>query len=465
MPSDSQFKNCSEFSEYNSATLQGVLEKLISSKHLHRFGILFNNEVSYITSLNVDTNRKDKEIRESVSHHLPEKIPSVSDNLVWDYKVVKTGGPDNIQVAGVDKNFIESVLSAFDKKKLKPEFIEPLAYAFTKIETKEKEYAGLFVSDYEKILFVINNGLLIYTANIPDGGLKDSLDTFNNYIRSKFPTKNPMPMYIEEVGHKPSEEETKLLASIGFAVEEKNFSKIIFSVPEDVRIKKDSESLILKKEFPHKPGFVENLLKKKNKEDGKPKNHTKLLVIALILLFIGGAVFVAKYLADNSIISVPFLSKSSEKIVEATHTPTPTPTPEPTIEKITETKLQNFNGYKLEVLNGSGIRGEADKVTELMNALGFDEISAGNADSYNYQETQVSFKSAELYRGIELIEDTLSQYALLFSEEPLPEDYPYDVKIIVGKTRQIEGYPLLENETKSQPTVTPTVSPNATPSP
>lgn len=453
MPSDSKFKNCSEFSEYNSATLQGVLEKLISSKHLHHFGILLNNEVSYITSLNVDTNRKDKEIRESVSHHLPEKIPSVSDNLVWDYKVVKTGGPDNIQVAGVDKNFIESVLSVFDKKKLKPEFIEPLAYAFTKIETKEKEYAGLFVSDYEKILFVINNGLLIYTANIPDGGLKDSLDTFNNYIRSKFPTKNPMPMYIEEVGHKPSEEETKLLASIGFAVEEKNFSKIIFSVPEDVRIKKDSESLILKKEVPHKPGFVENLMKRK-KEDGKPKNHTKLLVIALILLFIGGSVFVVKYLADNSIISVPFLSKSSEKVVEATPTPTPAPTPEPTIEKITETKLQNFNGYKLEVLNGSGIRGEADKVTELMNPLGFDEISSGNADSYNYQETQVSFKSAELYRGIELIEDTLSQYALLFSEEPLPEDYPYDVKIIVGKTRQIEE--------DIEPTVTPSITPSAT---
>ncbi len=458
IPADAKFKNCSEYSNYNSATLSGVLEKIVASHNLHHFGILLNNEVSYITSLNVDANKKDKEIRETVSKRLPEKIPSISDNLVWDYKIIKTGGLDNVQVAGVDKHFLEIVLNALDSKKLKPEFIEPLAYAFTKLETKEKEFAGLYFSNYEKILFVVNNGLLIYTANIAEGQLKDSIEVFNNYIRSKFPTKNPMPFFVEEIGHKLSEEETKYLASVGFAVEEKNFSKYIFAIPEDLKIKKDSESLVLKEDRPHKPGFVENLLKKTKKNDGKPKNHTKLLVIMLVLLLLGGSVFILKYLADNSIITVPFLSKQNQVFEETVTTPTPTPTPEPTVEKITETKFENFIGYKIEVLNGSGVRGEADKVTALLAPLEFDEVSVGNASSYNYQESEVSFKTAELYRGIELIEKALPSYALLFSEEPLPEDYPYDIRIIVGKTRLIEKG--LDVETTPMITPTGTIIPS-----
>ena len=50
----------------------------------------------------------------------------------------------------------------------------------------------------------------------------------------------------------------------------------------------------------------------------------------------------------------------------------------------------NLAKYKITVLNGSGIKGEASKVQDLLEKAGFTVSSTGNASSYDFTKTQIS---------------------------------------------------------------------------
>lgn len=103
---------------------------------------------------------------------------------------------------------------------------------------------------------------------------------------------------------------------------------------------------------------------------------------------------------------------------------TPTPQPE-------EVKLSDL---KVLILNGSGIKGEAGKVEELLKKAGFEKTETGNADSYNYQDTSVFLKEGLPDSVYEKISQSLASYSL--KKENLETNSAYDIKIIVGKTKK-----------------------------
>ncbi len=111
-----------------------------------------------------------------------------------------------------------------------------------------------------------------------------------------------------------------------------------------------------------------------SKKAGKKK--TLLLTVVLIIILVGvGVIFRHKI---NSFI----------KKVEPTPTPsailavTPTPTPNPLIR----------TDWSLEVQNGSGVTGEAKKVSDKLTTLGYPVVKSGNADKQTYQTTAVFVK-------------------------------------------------------------------------
>lgn len=59
------------------------------------------------------------------------------------------------------------------------------------------------------------------------------------------------------------------------------------------------------------------------------------------------------------------------------------PTPTPTI-------MINLEAYKIKILNGSKIKGEAGRLEESLVAKGFTVESIGNADSSEYEKTGLS---------------------------------------------------------------------------
>jgi flagellar basal body-associated protein FliL len=115
---------------------------------------------------------------------------------------------------------------------------------------------------------------------------------------------------------------------------------------------------------------------------------------------------------------------------EQVEAPDVTEAPEPTPEDV------DLSEFSVNILNGSGIAGEAGKVDALLTELSFKETDTGNADSYDYTTTIVSLKesvSDEVYNKIK--EALTESYMIEKSDETLEEDSAFDVKIIVGSKK------------------------------
>lgn len=158
--------------------------------------------------------------------------------------------------------------------------------------------------------------------------------------------------------------------------------------------------------------------------ESKEGINKKLLVGAvfavLLLGILAGGIYYFKSKVSDKAPTRP------EEVAKATSTPEPTQTPTPEPEIV-------LADYSLSVLNGSGVVGEADKVKDILASAGFEEIETDNADSYDYTNTEVSFKKDTPEGVYEAIKKALEDdYEVVKSEVYLSEDASFDVIVIVG---------------------------------
>lgn len=99
---------------------------------------------------------------------------------------------------------------------------------------------------------------------------------------------------------------------------------------------------------------------------------------------------------------------------------TPTPSPKFLKEEI-----------KIKVLNGSGVVGKAGLVKELLKEKGYQEILTGNADSFDYEQTELQVKKSKSSLA-EIIKGDLKGYVSKIIESTLDEDEASDAVIIIG---------------------------------
>ncbi|MFC1649582.1 LytR C-terminal domain-containing protein [Patescibacteria group bacterium] len=145
-----------------------------------------------------------------------------------------------------------------------------------------------------------------------------------------------------------------------------------------------------------------------------------LLVLALI---IGGFAF---YQSSQE----PTREAVVEPTKAAESVPTPTPTPTTVDVDLTEITVQ--------VLNGTGIAGEAGRTATELESAGFVDVTAGNASSSGFEETVVEVKG-DVHQGVfQTIETTLSDRVVVIGEEVLDEDNEYDVIVTVGSSEKEE---------------------------
>jgi hypothetical protein len=183
-------------------------------------------------------------------------------------------------------------------------------------------------------------------------------------------------------------------------------------------------------------------------KSGKGK---KVLWIVLTLVVIAGLGFGGYYLlkepkfenegvANNSGLSTPSYEK-------------PTDFPTPTQELI------NRDGVSIQILNGTGIEGEASYLQGKLRNLGYEDIEVGNARKQENIETQASF-SDDLSSSIvsELTEALKSVYEdINFDTSSSVE---YDIEILTG-LRSGQTLPTPQPTEAEEPS--PTASPSATP--
>lgn len=85
------------------------------------------------------------------------------------------------------------------------------------------------------------------------------------------------------------------------------------------------------------------------------------------------------------------------------------------------------------VTNGSGIEGTAGKAATILKELGYNIVSAGNADNYNYKGVTIKVKK-EKSNFLDLLKKDLSKnYTITASSSDLDSSSPTDAVIIIGK--------------------------------
>jgi len=154
------------------------------------------------------------------------------------------------------------------------------------------------------------------------------------------------------------------------------------------------------------------------------KSRTRPIIMWAIILIVASLVVGGIIMAvSGKGISLPSIMATPTP----TPTSTPTPTPTPDVSSLDRSTLS------VQVLNGSGTAGEAGKMKTLLEEKGYTVDNTGNAETYDYETTQIFVKSeSEAYLAL-LEEDLKETYSIGTSEATLEDDVPYDVRIIVGK--------------------------------
>lgn len=436
-------------SDWSLENLGQVLAQVKIKLKAKKIRVLVGEELSYVVSLAIPkTEVKEKD---AIKLKLQEVIPENLDESVWDFKeTAQTKDKKIVQVVAFVKSFFEVLSAGLNQAGIEAEAIEPTSLALARLTETEKQPHLIIHKSLEALALVADHGLVVASetfdsqVNLPKiGQLLDFVSRHFNITPAKVILSGDMEGF-----------DTKQLEAKDRQIEQKNLDPMIgLALKQDLK-GKDEEVLNLKvlniastpkpnqndSESKIEKEIVEEEIK--NKEEF-PKNNRqpqvflsdtqkpplvnkKLLIIFLVILLLSG-------LTLGGIFTYRSLTKPEAK-PEATPTPVveATPTPEISPSSTPEVKI-NLADYSVQILNGSGVAGEAGAVQEILTAEGFESIDTGNADSYDYSDTEVQVKKDTPEVVFETIERALnSEYTVLKSDKILAEDSGYDILVIVG---------------------------------
>jgi hypothetical protein len=170
--------------------------------------------------------------------------------------------------------------------------------------------------------------------------------------------------------------------------------------------------------------------KEMSKSAGGKGKFVAIALIVLILAALAGGVY---YYRSNVGDSEPSdLKKEVTDVkVETSTTPAVTQTPAPTAAVI------DLSKYKLQILNGAGVSGEAGKAQSYLQTAGFKSFKTGNAATFNFVATEVSMKKDTPEEVFTKIKSSMESYytEVKKSDKVLDEKSEFDVVVTVGKRK------------------------------
>lgn len=180
-------------------------------------------------------------------------------------------------------------------------------------------------------------------------------------------------------------------------------------------------------------------------------NFLWILILVIILALVGGGFFFFRSRQGSEKIAVltptptyapptstptpeqtptPIASPTATPKVTPTPTkkPTPTPTPQRVATSAAELKRQAIS---VQVLNGSGTVGTAQKAADYLVGFFYTIAGTGNADNYDYEQTVIQTKKEA---DLELLKADLgAQYEIGTASVTLSSSSSYDAVVIIGK--------------------------------
>jgi len=116
----------------------------------------------------------------------------------------------------------------------------------------------------------------------------------------------------------------------------------------------------------------------------------------------------------------------------------------PFVEMPVEEVVEEPRILQVEVLNGCGVSGVADKYTEFLRSHGLDIVRSDNYESFNVLKTVVIDRRGDVQNSIQIAQILgLSEERVL---QEVNEAYLIDASIIIGKDfRQLSSWKDVEN--------------------
>jgi len=175
-------------------------------------------------------------------------------------------------------------------------------------------------------------------------------------------------------------------------------------------------------ELPATPAPADTSSDQTSADPPPPPKKTWAWIIIIILLVVG--IVIAGFALYSSFFSTT--SESTPVATESTPSPTsaPSATPQPTPDR---------SRIKIQVLNGSGIPGKAGEVASALEALGYSDVATGNADAYDYDQTEISVAADADAVFTQLVADLKSELTISEESGVLPQDSQYTAVIVVGR--------------------------------
>lgn len=171
------------------------------------------------------------------------------------------------------------------------------------------------------------------------------------------------------------------------------------------------------------------------------------IIIILLLVAFGVSAFVFMGKKGNATSDKP----TTESVSQA-----PTEEPTPTEEAV------DLKEYKIMVINGTEVAGEASKLKTSLNDAGYNVTAIGNADKTTYTKTIIQAKSDVKEGFINKLKEELSAKYEVGSSETLEasDDNNVEVKIIIGipadKQKEASDSASTKENGNSNDKVTPT---------
>lgn len=151
---------------------------------------------------------------------------------------------------------------------------------------------------------------------------------------------------------------------------------------------------------------------------GMPKKEVFLFVGSFAISFLL-FVLISKF---GSNFKIPnFMAKKNVVVVTPTLAP-PTPTPTPNFKK---------EEVKIKVLNGSGVKGKATEMKEILRKKGYVEVLTDNADNFDYVITEIQVKSDKKQLG-DMVKEDLKDYITAPKITILDDKEASDLVLIFG---------------------------------
>jgi hypothetical protein len=399
--------------DWDGVKLDEVFSQIKDELKVGRVIVLLGAEVSYCLSLDKSENMDRESLRKLAAAQIPDDL----DDHNFDWKVIG----DRVQVAAVSPFLLQALSHAAQKTSIKLEAILPAAIVLSQIAAAAEKPKLLVWEGFENLGVICHNGVVFFSSGLEEispAKVSDLID----YSRDKYSLEidqvesNAKAVSLpDSVSWKEAELEVYRYL-VDHPVESGSDSKVLTLTP--VEVTKPDEAPA-KLEGPSTTQIKETVSAAPPPPEPERGSKLGLIIggILLLLLVIFGVGLFRLYSPGQDEAVVEVVPTVTEAI-------TPTPTPEPVL-----------SDYPVRILNGSGTPGEASRVADILEEAGFVVEETGNADSYDYDETEISYLEDVPESILEQLRGQLAEFVLA-EGKVLQEADGYSILIVVGSQSQ-----------------------------